>query len=39
MINILLIKDYPTTAAAIAMMDLLNQQQYIVESVQDFNWA
>lgn len=37
MVKILLIEDNAITAAA--MMDLLNQQQYIVESVQDFNWA
>ena len=37
MIKILSIEDDPITAAA--MMDLLTQQHYIVESVQDVNWA
>lgn len=37
MVKILSIEDDPITAAA--MMELLIQQHYIVESVQDVNWA
>ena len=37
MVKILSIEDDPVTASA--MMDLLTQQHYIVESVQDVNWA